>query len=1301
MKFERFVPSEFLRFVLFSIGLLIMSAADAQQAELKLSLGSDEVHDIAMLADHQGFLSFSRTDKRIIHWDIATGKLVHSFEGHHNPISQITLLPDGNRFLTYAYHELYLWDVKDRRLVKSFDEPEGTFYHGILVMPDGRHVLAFGGKSKGENTSETVGVINQLDIETGKIVHAFEGHRGYVRSIVFMADGRNFLSVSDDKMIKLWDGGSGSLIRSFLGHSMSIKGVYLAADGQTFISHGSDKRILRWDIATGEVIRSTTVHSNVLKLVILPNDRGLLGSVEGGIKSWDMDLNEQPIQSSAIPVAWKKIKGNFLSPEIHSDGSVDHWSFETGLVTTWYPLPGGKGYLSGLYLLDNSGNVVSDMRSKELPEIYEQPRVLIGATKNSFVWTINGSLEQRNIVTGKLIKKFQGHSESAKSVTRHPGSEDFLIEGDYYLHEWDLANGKITRSYFGGGRNELQFLPDGKSFLASSGFQVMHWDGSTGSMIHSIPGNIGVIYEIKLLPDGTSFLAIGENGIAHFDIATTKRIHFYEGMADEVTSILLSRDGKFFFSVSRDKTTRLWDVNSGKLLFSSVSSKNESATTRHLTIHPNSTSFFQDDGEKTITHFDLGGKVLHTYSAHSIISVLPDGDSFLSTDGVHMTHWEISTGKLLHTFPNASIIQVHPDGKSLFLATGITAMKHFDLLTGDLLHTFDGQGDAVNQILILPDGNTLLSGSLGFGDGYKPVKLWEVRSGKLLHSYSVHESSRNDIRLLPDGQGFLTIGNDQIIKHWDFTTGKLRNSFPVAGDVSDVKFVDDGASFLASTSVGTVHYISLDKGEEVVRYIARRSVDFVAQIGTSVNDLYLPKDYITLAPDGYYMGTKKGVTDLVHFVVGNTPYMFDQFDLQYNRPDLVLERIGKVPKELIDSYRRAHEKRLNKMGFNPLNFEKDRTFNVPEVQIAETYPETTDQPKLQLGVNAKDKLFHLNRINVFMNGVPVYGTKGMDVVEANSQALGKTLALTLASGKNLIEISVVNEKGVESLKERIEIEYVPKVVKKPSLYVVNIGVSQYKNSTMNLAYADKDAQDVRDAFRTKVDLFENVIPITLLNGDVTVENIKKIKKTLLKTLVDDRVIISFSGHGLLDSKLDYYLAMHDVNFSNPSEHGLAYEVLEDLLDGIPARYKILFMDACHSGEIDKEEVIASVAVKAGAVKFSKAGDQTIEKKTIGLKNSFELMQELFTDLRRSTGTTSISSSSGTQISLEDSKYRNGIFTYCILSGLKEQKADSDHDGKIMLSELKGYVQRRVSELTDGKQQPTSRIENIENDWQIW
>jgi hypothetical protein len=59
---------------------------------------------------------------------------------------------------------------------------------------------------------------------------------------------------------------------------------------------------------------------------------------------------------------------------------------------------------------------------------------------------------------------------------------------------------------------------------------------------------------------------------------------------------------------------------------------------------------------------------------------------------------------------------------------------------------------------------------------------------------------------------------------------------------------------------------------------------------------------------------------------------------------------------------------------------------------------------------------------------------------------------------------------------------------------------------------------------------------------------------------------------------------------------------------------------------------------------------------------------------------------------ESSDYKNGLFTFSMIDGLKNLKADSNEDGKVMLSELQQFVSGNVMQLSGGKQKPTSRVE---------
>ena len=65
------------------------------------------------------------------------------------------------------------------------------------------------------------------------------------------------------------------------------------------------------------------------------------------------------------------------------------------------------------------------------------------------------------------------------------------------------------------------------------------------------------------------------------------------------------------------------------------------------------------------------------------------------------------------------------------------------------------------------------------------------------------------------------------------------------------------------------------------------------------------------------------------------------------------------------------------------------------------------------------------------------------------------------------------------------------------------------------------------------------------------------------------------------------------------------------------------------------------------------------------------------------------------------EWNNGVLAYALLEGLKNETADLNKDGTVRVSELKDYVSHRVQELTGGKPNPTSRRENLENDFVVW
>jgi len=309
--------------------------------------------------------------------------------------------------------------------------------------------------------------------------------------------------------------------------------------------------------------------------------------------------------------------------------------------------------------------------------------------------------------------------------------------------------------------------------------------------------------------------------------------------------------------------------------------------------------------------------------------------------------------------------------------------------------------------------------------------------------------------------------------------------------------------------------------------------------------------------------------------------------------------------------------------------------------------------------------------------------------------------LYLTPGTNHVQLQLTTATGNKLLVDRILFLAQESEVA-PTLHLFTIGVAKYQEAEHNLLYPVKDSQDIADLFKKQEGkAFKKVVLHSLTDEQATKENIDGLKAKLEGTLVNDMVIVYYSGHGLLSPNKDYYLSTHDVSFKDPTARGYAYESLEEMLDGIPARKKVILLDACHSGEVDKEDAAEEIEENTSTIDLGDMNFKGSAGVKVGNQSTFELMSLLFTDLRSNIGATIISASAGTQYALEDKSWQNGAFTYCLKQGLLERKADANSDQQIQLTELQEYVNAAVLELTSGKQRPTTRAENRVNDLVVW
>jgi hypothetical protein len=581
------------------------------------------------------------------------------------------------------------------------------------------------------------------------------------------------------------------------------------------------------------------------------------------------------------------------------------------------------------------------------------------------------------------------------------------------------------------------------------------------------------------------------------------------------------------------------------------------------------------------------------------------------------------------------------------------------------------------------------------------ISIFDVKQKKLIGSTKLDESYKScGIKKV-----IFTKNNEYALLALKKNSESQHNILRYTNDLNEDR--NFFFKYLLEAEISDIFYINNE--ENFISY----SADFLNFYSVSESDKCLvtkyiyDDNYINIVHEGYYfLYNHNNSTELfnqLYFVNDKLEtYTFEQFDLKYNRPDIVLERLGNSDSALIQAYHQAYLKRLKKMNFTEEMLEDD--FHIPKISIEnfEMMPTITASKEIELNLNIEDTKYPLDRINVWVNDVAVFGSNGISLRTLNTHKLNRAITIPLAKGKNEIQISVLNQAGAESYKKSFEVESTSGK-SKPDLFLVSVGVSEYKDSRFNLTYASKDAMDIVKSFEQNK-YYGKVQTMLLKDQEVILENLDQLRSFLNLADINDQVIIFIAGHGVLDANFNYYFASHDIDFQNPSGRGIPYEMIEALLDGIKPLKKLLLMDTCHSGEIDKDEIQISDN-KSGSendITFRNVGAGVENKENqLGLQNTSELMKSLFTDLRKGTGATVISSAGGVEFAMESSTWQNGLFTYCLIDGLTNKKADLNNDLQITVSEIQKFVQNEVNRLSKGRQNPTSRIENNELDYRIW
>jgi WD40 repeat protein len=273
----------------------------------------------------------------------------------------------------------------------------------LAVSPDGKRLVSGGWKEKGEY------VFRLWDLESGKELKKFEGHKNATICLTFAADGKRVLSGSFDGTCRLWDVEKGKELTTLkdpgrgMGWCQSVaflpdgKHAVVGGVGGAWLSNLDDGGVVRCFFTTGTTVDGIAVSRDGKRLIVgrLDHAASILD-----VKTADVlhTLNGHTERVSAVAFA---PDGKHVAT-CSDDKTVRLWDAETGKEVQCFT--------------DHTDKVLTVAFSPD-------GKLLLTASHD-------GTARLLGVETGKELHSYRGHKGKVLCAVFTPDGKRVLTSGD-------------------------------------------------------------------------------------------------------------------------------------------------------------------------------------------------------------------------------------------------------------------------------------------------------------------------------------------------------------------------------------------------------------------------------------------------------------------------------------------------------------------------------------------------------------------------------------------------------------------------------------------------------------------------------------------------------------------------------------------------------------------------------------------------------------------------------------------------------------------------------------------------------
>ncbi|MBN3888206.1 MAG: protein kinase [Nostoc sp. JL31] len=289
------------------------------------------------------------------------------------------------------------------------------------------------------------------------------------------------------------------------------------------------------------------------------------------------------------------------------------------------------------------------------------------------------------------------------------------------------------------------------------------------SLDNTLQGHENSVLSVAISPDGKTIASSGDDRtIKLWNLATGKLIASLNGHFQQVNVVVISPDGKLLVSASDDNTIKIWNLATRKQIRTLIG---HSDSVHALAISADSETLVTGSDDNTIKIWDLAtGEQIRTLAGHTFwvrsVAISPNGvilasGSFDKTIKI----WNLAKGYPIRTLEGNSqtvtTVAISPNGKTLASGSRDRTIKLWNLATGRELRTLAGHGNTVTTVAFSADGKIVASGSRD-----RTIKLWNTATGEEILTLAGHTNTVTSVTFTPDGKSLVSGSEDNTIKIW-------------------------------------------------------------------------------------------------------------------------------------------------------------------------------------------------------------------------------------------------------------------------------------------------------------------------------------------------------------------------------------------------------------------------------------------------------------------------------------------------------------------------------------------------------